>query len=69
MVIKGRNRDTAWYAITDEEWPAIRGGFEAWLASENFDRMGRQRRRLSDLIGELRAEARLGQPLAERFEA
>ena len=32
MVVKGRNRDTAWYAITEDEWPAIRRGFEAWLA-------------------------------------
>jgi RimJ/RimL family protein N-acetyltransferase len=40
MVVKGRNRDTAWYSITDEEWPAIRGGFERWLAPENFDVAG-----------------------------
>src|SRR5438067_697649 len=37
MVVKGRNRDTAWYAITNDEWPAIRRGFEAWLAPSNFD--------------------------------
>lgn len=48
MVIKGRNRDTAWFAITDEEWPQVRTGFEAWLAPENFDGEGRQRRRLED---------------------
>lgn len=48
MVIKGRNRDTAWFAITDAEWPRIRAGFEAWLAPENFDAQGRQRRRLED---------------------
>ena len=52
MVVKGRNRDTAWYAITDEEWPAIRDGFETWLAPENMDDEGRQRRSLRDLIGE-----------------
>ena len=46
MVVKGRNRDTAWYAITGERWPAIRGGFEAWLAPGNFDEQGRQRRPL-----------------------
>jgi RimJ/RimL family protein N-acetyltransferase len=50
MVVKGRNRDTAWYAIVDEEWPAIREGFERWLAPENFDSAGRQRQRLSDLV-------------------
>ena len=49
MVIKGRNRDTAWYSITDNEWPAIRGGFEEWLAPENFDDDGLQRRSLADL--------------------
>ncbi|NBA94484.1 GNAT family N-acetyltransferase [Pseudomonas sp. R5(2019)] len=35
MVIKGRNRDTAWYSITDDEWPKVRAGFERWLAVEN----------------------------------
>ena len=50
MVIKGRSRDTAWYAITDDQWPAIRSGFEAWLASENFTDDGRQRRPLRELI-------------------
>jgi RimJ/RimL family protein N-acetyltransferase len=47
MVIKGRNRDTAWYAITDVEWPLIRAAFETWLAPDNFDDAGRQRRSLS----------------------
>ncbi len=54
MVVKGRNRDTAWYAITDEEWPAIRDAFRAWLAPENFDEGGRQRRALGELIAEAR---------------
>jgi RimJ/RimL family protein N-acetyltransferase len=54
MVVKGRNRDTAWYAITDDEWPATRRGFKAWLASENMDDEGRQRRSLGKLIGEAR---------------
>jgi RimJ/RimL family protein N-acetyltransferase len=53
QVVKGRNRDTAWYAITDDEWPAIRRGFEAWFAPENMDE-GRQRRSLGNLIGEAR---------------
>jgi RimJ/RimL family protein N-acetyltransferase len=52
MVVKGRNRDTAWYAITDKEWPAIRTGFQAWLAPENFNDEGLQKRRLRGLIGE-----------------
>lgn len=46
MVVKGRNRDTAWYSIIDGEWPALRRELERWLAPENFDREGRQRRRL-----------------------
>ncbi len=50
MVVKGRNRDTAWYAITDDEWPAIRAGFEAWLSPENFDSGGAQRRKLGELM-------------------
>ena len=47
LVIKGRNRDTAWYAITDDEWPAIRRGYEEWLAPANFDEGGQQRRSLA----------------------
>ena len=43
MIIKGRNRDTAWFAMMDHEWPAVRLGFERWLAAENFDAAGRQR--------------------------
>lgn len=47
MVVKDRNRDTAWYSITDRDWPLCRAAFEAWLAPENFDSEGRQRRSLS----------------------
>ena len=54
MVVKGRSRDTAWYGITDDEWPAIRTGFRAWLASENFDDKGLQRRALGELISDAR---------------
>ncbi len=54
QVVKGRNRDTAWYAITVEEWPAIRRGFQTWLAPDNMDDEGQQRRSLGDLIGEAR---------------
>jgi RimJ/RimL family protein N-acetyltransferase len=42
QVVKGRNRDTAWFAIVDDDWPAIRAAFESWLAPENFDAHGRQ---------------------------
>jgi RimJ/RimL family protein N-acetyltransferase len=47
-VTKGRNRDTAWYAAIDNEWPALREAFRAWLDPGNFDADGRQRTRLSD---------------------
>ena len=47
-VYKGRNRDTAWYAAIDAEWPALRAAFLAWLDLGNFDGDGRQRSRLSD---------------------
>jgi RimJ/RimL family protein N-acetyltransferase len=48
MVVKGRNRDTAWYSITDSEWPSRQAAFEAWLSPENFDTSGRQRRALAE---------------------
>jgi RimJ/RimL family protein N-acetyltransferase len=47
MVVKGCNRDTAWYSILDGEWPAIDAAFKAWLAPENFDEAGRQRQSLA----------------------
>ena len=50
MVVKGRNRDTAWFATLDREWPEVRAAFERWLAPENFDSAGRQRRSLAALI-------------------
>ncbi|KAK53251.1 acetyltransferase (GNAT) domain protein, partial [Bordetella bronchiseptica OSU054] len=46
LVYKGRTRDTAWFSIIDSEWPALRAAFERWLAPENFDAAGRQRKRL-----------------------
>jgi RimJ/RimL family protein N-acetyltransferase len=48
-VSKGRNRDTAWYAAIDSEWPSLRAAFQTWLEPGNFDAAGRQRTRLSDL--------------------
>jgi hypothetical protein len=48
-VYKGRNRDTAWYAAIDSEWPRLRDAFDRWLAAGNFDAHGNQRTRLSDL--------------------
>ena len=43
FIIKGRNRDTAWFAMIDKDWPKVRAGFEAWLSEGNFDTEGRQR--------------------------
>jgi RimJ/RimL family protein N-acetyltransferase len=46
LVTKGRNRDTAWWSITDSEWPALRDRLDAWLAPENFAADGQQLTRL-----------------------
>jgi RimJ/RimL family protein N-acetyltransferase len=48
-VVKGCNRDTAWFSILDHEWPALRANFEAWLDPANFDEEGRQRRSLGEM--------------------
>lgn len=55
VVYKGRSRDTAWFSIIDTEWPALKSAYQAWLAPENFDASGAQRRKLSDLIAAARA--------------
>lgn len=57
QVVKGRNRDTAWFSLLDREWPAAHAAFAAWLSPENFDEEGRQRRTLEELR---RREARPG---------
>ena len=49
LVVKGRNRDTAWYSMLDGEWPVRKRAFEAWLDSANFDAKGRQRKSLKKL--------------------
>lgn len=54
-VVKGRNRDTAWFSIIDSEWGALREAYAAWLAPSNFDAKGVQRERLSDLTRLVRA--------------
>lgn len=48
-VVKGRNRDTAWFAVIDKDWPALAEAFNIWLAPENFDAAGHQKERLADL--------------------
>jgi RimJ/RimL family protein N-acetyltransferase len=52
MIVKGRNRDTAWFSMLDSEWPARKANFERWLAPENFDREGRQKVSLAAMNGQ-----------------
>lgn len=47
MIIKGVNRDTAWFSILDSEWPAMRAEYERWLSPNNFDSDGRQKSKLT----------------------
>ena len=51
MVNKGRNRDTSWLSITDDEWTGLRPVYDAWLDPTNFDQDGVQRTSLSALTG------------------
>ena len=55
VVIKGRNRDTAWFAAIDKEWPALREAYQAWLSPSNFTDAGKQRESLADLTRLVRA--------------
>lgn len=52
-VFKGRNRDTAWYAAIDDEWPALNEAFQTWLDPDNFDQNGQQRIALSTLTSNI----------------
>lgn len=49
MVVKGRNRDTAWFSVTEEEWSTVKGALEKWLENGNFDGEGKQRRKLEEI--------------------
>ncbi len=55
IIVKGLNRDTAWFSILDTEWPAIRANFETWLAPDNFDMDGKQIRSLGEMNRALRS--------------
>lgn len=48
MIVKGANRDTAWFSMLDTQWPACKMAFESWLSADNFDEQGRQLRSLAD---------------------
>ena len=50
MMVKGKNRDTAWFAMLDGEWPGRRAALEQWLAAENFAADGKQIRRLAEKV-------------------
>jgi RimJ/RimL family protein N-acetyltransferase len=50
IVYKGRNRDTCWFSIIDSEWPRLKRAYERWLAPDNFNDEGKQRRSLGELI-------------------
>ncbi|MEQ1741577.1 MAG: GNAT family protein [Candidatus Nitrotoga sp.] len=52
-VTKGHNRDTAWYAAIDKEWPSLNEAFQTWLSPENFDYAGEQRVALSSLTASI----------------
>lgn len=54
MIVKGENRDTAWFSMIDREWPLLKAAFEAWLDPANFDAAGIQRERLEDTRDRLR---------------
>jgi RimJ/RimL family protein N-acetyltransferase len=60
LVVKGRNRDTAWFSITDDEWPELRRAFSAWLDDANFDAEGGQREGLAHFMPET-----AGRPIVE----
>ena len=50
LVVKGRNRDTAWFAMLDRDWPVLHKAYAAWLDDENFDADGKQKQQLSEFM-------------------
>ena len=48
-IVKGFNRDTAWYSIIDQNWDRLRTALEDWLSPTNFDNDGQQRKSLADI--------------------
>lgn len=56
MVVKGKNRDTAWYSMLDNEWPLIKTAFESWLDQSNFDKLGKQIKSLIQIRNKLAVE-------------
>lgn len=56
MILKGRRRDTAWFSITDDEWPLVKKAFEEWLSENNFDENGKQIKALKSIRQALQEE-------------
>lgn len=54
QVVKGANRDTAWFSIIDKEWTVLKPCFERWLSNDNFNADGQQLARLSQLVKQAR---------------
>jgi RimJ/RimL family protein N-acetyltransferase len=53
VIYKGRNRDTAWFAVIDKDWPALKAAYETWIDPANFDAAGRQKQSLSALTAKV----------------
>jgi RimJ/RimL family protein N-acetyltransferase len=51
MVVKGENRDTAWFSMIDMDWPRLKVAYERWLDPANFDERGHQRTALANTVG------------------
>lgn len=56
LIIKGKNRDTAWFAMLDKDWPKLRPAYETWLAPENFHADGAQKAPLEECCAEVGAQ-------------
>lgn len=57
MIVQGRLRDTAWFSITDDEWPVVKQAFDTWLEESNFDAEGQQKRTLQAIRDEIQKSA------------
>jgi RimJ/RimL family protein N-acetyltransferase len=66
MWVKGRNRDTAWFGMTDRDWQRLRGAFERWLEPSNFDAAGLQREGLAACIEAAGGRPEPRDPILER---
>ena len=54
MIVKSKNRDTAWFSMLDNEWPPVKAAFTAWLAEDNFDAQGQQKKSLRAFMAEMK---------------